>query len=552
MRKSILSVKALIIVLALVLIFVGCVKEGGNDVGNTQDSADTSGKEIQNMNLTGLPIVNDKVTLTVGGPKSNDIAEFETMWFWQMVEENTNIHIEWELSPEQGWKEKISLIFFSNDLPDIMMGGALFKGMADKITEYGTQGLIIPLEGLISEYAPRIKEIFELRPDYVKSITAPDGHIYTIPNIMEDKNISGQVMMINKYWLSKVGLDIPKTTDEFYNVLKAFKGKDLNGNNKDDEIPFTFTYSQGDFRILLGSWGILENGNHIIVKDGKVIFSAIQDEYKEAVKYFHRLFAEGLVDEESLTQSRQIANAKIIRYERSEQIVGVFQGWSLMTHFGNVDLSDFDYVMPLTGPKGDQAAFLLDPKNSGLIRKGTFCITKANKHPEISIRLADYLHDEWVSWQCYYGMENKQWKKEDGKLLMLPLPQGIKEQQWFQTDNPRNWSFTILMDFFTRENVEVTALKREKDALDDLYGKYRSTKLELYPDVMFDSDEISVTSSIGVDINSYVDQTVARWLLNGGIDEEWEAYKKQLIEKLDLEKLIETYQKAYDRYHKSH
>ncbi len=548
MKKGVLLVKAFIIILVLMLAFTGCVVSEGE--GGTKNTAGTSGKVIENLNLTGLPIVNEKVTLTVGGPKSNDMADFETMWFWQRAEEKTNVHIDWQMSPEEGWKEKISLIFFANDLPDIMMGGALFNTMADKITEYGTQELIVPLDNLIKEYAPRINEIFEQRPDYVKSITVPDGHVYTIPNIMEDKNISGQVMMINKYWLGKVGLDIPKTTDEFYNVLKAFKGKDLNENNKDDEIPFTFCYNQGDFRTLLGSWGIMENGNHIIVKDGEVIFSAIQEEYKEAIKYFHKLFAEGLADEESLTQARKIANAKIRRPARNEQIVGVFQGWSLKTHFGNIDLSDFDYVMPLTGPKGDQAAFLLNPQTSGMIRKGGFCITKANKNPEISIRWADYLHDEWVSWESYYGQENKHWKKEDGKLVMLDLPEGVKEAQWYSTDNPRNFSFTILMDFYNRQNVQAGDLKLEKDHLDAVYGEYRSKTFTTYPDALFDSDEINVAATIGVDINNYVNQTVANWLLNGGVDEGWDEYVKRLVEKMELETLMESYRQAYARYNK--
>ena len=44
---------------------------------------------------------------------------------------------------------------------------------------------------------------------------------------------------INKEWLDKLGLAVPTTTDELYNVLKAFKTQDPNGNGKADEIPLT-------------------------------------------------------------------------------------------------------------------------------------------------------------------------------------------------------------------------------------------------------------------------------------------------------------------------
>ena len=41
---------------------------------------------------------------------------------------------------------------------------------------------------------------------------------------------------IRQDWLDKLGLSMPTTVDEWYNVLKAFRA-DPNGNGKADEIP---------------------------------------------------------------------------------------------------------------------------------------------------------------------------------------------------------------------------------------------------------------------------------------------------------------------------
>ena len=38
---------------------------------------------------------------------------------------------------------------------------------------------------------------------------------------------------------------MPTTTDEFYQVLKAFKEQDPNGNGKADEIPMTTSLDVG-------------------------------------------------------------------------------------------------------------------------------------------------------------------------------------------------------------------------------------------------------------------------------------------------------------------
>ena len=58
---------------------------------------------------------------------------------------------------------------------------------------------------------------------------------------------------INKDWLDKLGLDIPVTTDDFYNVLKAFRDASENGTLPADIIPWYFRYNQtvgGQYDIL--------------------------------------------------------------------------------------------------------------------------------------------------------------------------------------------------------------------------------------------------------------------------------------------------------------
>ena len=50
-------------------------------------------------------------------------------------------------------------------------------------------------------------------------------------------------MLIYKPWLDQLGLEMPTTTDEFHEVLRAFKAAgDLNGNGIDDEIPYALCF----------------------------------------------------------------------------------------------------------------------------------------------------------------------------------------------------------------------------------------------------------------------------------------------------------------------
>ena len=102
----------------------------------------------------------------------------------------------------------------------------------------GMEGGLIPLEDLIDKYAPNLKKFFEENPRYKKDAIAADGHIYIIPNYNDYFNLkTTQGYYIRKDWLKKLNLKEPKTVDELYKTLVAFRDKDPNGNGKKDEVP---------------------------------------------------------------------------------------------------------------------------------------------------------------------------------------------------------------------------------------------------------------------------------------------------------------------------
>ena len=104
---------------------------------------------------------------------------------------------------------------------------------------------------------------------------------------MEKKlfKLLADIPWINKKWLDELGLQVPKTTDELVTVLKAFKDKHPEG--KTDIIPMSFIINGGneDPGFLLGAFGLGDNGDHYLVNnDKKVVYSTVQDGYKEGIK----------------------------------------------------------------------------------------------------------------------------------------------------------------------------------------------------------------------------------------------------------------------------
>ena len=134
-------------------------------------------------------------------------------------------------------KEKLNLMLASNDYPDLILIDRS-SGMIDKFI---SAKALIPLEDLIEEYAPNIKEQYG---EYLNRSKSEDGHIYGLPNWYGIDEEPVLAFMIRKDYLSEVAPeevvngDRPITQSEFIEYLKAFKKKhpDIDGKTS---IPLT-------------------------------------------------------------------------------------------------------------------------------------------------------------------------------------------------------------------------------------------------------------------------------------------------------------------------
>lgn len=494
---------------------------------------------IGNMYTTGLPIVEKPVKLRVAvamHPMNGNIPEMEV--FKDLVT-RTNVILDGDFVPFENWNEKKNLILASGDLPDLFLGYAL--NFTD-IVKYGPMGYLVPLEDLIDQWAPNVQRILGMRPEY--KIIAPDGHIYTLPSANElvfRENPDNQ--FINKTWLNRLGLDIPKTTEEFYEVLKAFKEQDPNENGKKDEIPFSFIYGGGAIGIhsLFGSFGVLDTDDRIMLENDKVDFYAIQPGYKQAIKYFAKLYSEGLIDPEVFTQDRPQYNAK---GNAEEMLYGSYMGWNDEDHV-KPEWARNDYVVlpPLKGPEGHQMWYRQD---GAFINPGCFAITSKNKYPEVTMRWLDEIWNERTSLVIHRGpfgvtlQENS-----DGTIEFLPPPEGMSFfEHIFQITPSEAFPVVVLKE--TIDRIQLPAVQARKI---DNHSKYKPYFPEqVYPKIMMTEEQSERLSILSTDINGYVNRMVANWITGErNVESDWNDFVNQL-EKMGLKEYISIYQAAYDNY----
>ncbi len=217
---------------------------------------------------------------------------------WQEVQKRTGIKITFNVFDD--YDTKIQTVIASGaNLPDIFIVPPTWSGPIG-VYRLALEKVIIPLDDLIaSADAVHIRQLLAQRTDYKKLLTAPDGHIYTIP----DLPLTGiaQQFLIRDDWLKKLGLARPETADQWYAVLKAFKDRDPNGNGQADEVPWSFTAGNVG-NIFMTAFGMTPQ-DYVADAKGVVTAQFVSEAYKSYLAYLNKLYSENLMDREQRDES---------------------------------------------------------------------------------------------------------------------------------------------------------------------------------------------------------------------------------------------------------
>ena len=513
-------------------------------------SLSACGNKKSTTTADGKPIV------TVLVKKNANQEKMANMQWAKDLEADCDCKIEWQEVTREAWAQQKNATLASGDIADVNLNGY------GAVEAYQYPGMFEDLSKDLDKL-PNVKAFFKQKPDAKKLITDPDGHIYALPSSRgKSYSGSGQNMMINKAWLDKLGLQVPTTWDELENVLKAFKTQDPNGNGQADEIPMNIKKLEGSYftwyspMLLLNSTGIVTGFNKgasptgFYAKNGVVKSFLTSDEYKEVVKYYHKLISEGLIPADWATKDDDAYNANQISDGQIAK-TGVVFGWSPTDNFGK--LKDQYIAMPAPSAPGvspDETVW--DGSSSELAPAGlTISAHAANK--DAALKLANLLYSEKYSVQQFLGSFGQTLTKtgehkytvDSAKLDKLTkdnLYPGLSELLvgWIPNE------VIIKGDTHADELIEVNKVYEEQRSHFDPVKDYIPDYVNM--DNMDPSDSAKLSTS-NAEINNTVMQKTAAWMSKGGIDEEWDAYCKQL-DSIGLQDNIKIWQKWYDTYTK--
>ena len=389
--------------------------------------------------------------LTVGIPQVMSVTDFDDNALTRYFEEKIGAEIEFVYFNDSAsaMEQQFSLMCAAEDepLPDVLWG---FQAISkDTMNIYGEDEYLLDLTDLIDKYGKNYKAMLEKLPARTRErvekivVNPNDGAIYGLPIVTDYSMEDVQIMSyINQKWLDKLGLPMPTTADEFYNVLKAFKTQDPNGNGKADEIPIVGTQSGVASAATATEYVINAfveyNRSTIFNVDakGKVWSPVATDEWRQALIYMNKLVKEGLMSDLSFTIDSHNEYISTIVGNDDVPRVGVFVAHpAAFISSGTSALEEYTVLPALSDVTGSGRGGLTMTKEPA-IQLSTY-ITADCEDVELAMKFVDLMYDDYTAAVMRNGEEGVDWERGEGKnyLGTDSVVKVINENAYFEVNS---------------------------------------------------------------------------------------------------------------------
>ena len=549
---------ALLLALAMLLGMAACSGNtnptGGNKPNDTNKPTDGGQVEVPDfINMDSqMPIVKEGTDITleimvVNGPMYANMSSIRDVYFTEAYEKLTGVKIKWIEVASDAFEDQLALKLTTGDLPDIILKGGVSNSSQLK---YGDQGFFKNLmeNDMLKTYAPNYWALCQEYPEILSASMMPDGSVYSLGMV---RNSTGSTiaskLFFNKEWLTAVGKEVPTTSDEFYEVLKAFKNDDPNGNDLADEIGMYLKPDHLQY-VTFGMFGIGNRGsnNGFIDYDKEkdtVRYFAATDGFRSWVEWATKLYREGLLNKEYF----DFTESNLGNYVNNN-VCGAF-AYTNLCMLGQETQQKFTYLNgAMSGPNGDKDYYGVNSIGT----TGSYIITSSCEYPEVALRWADYFFCDEGSLFFYYGDEGVTYDK---------LPDGTYQ-----------FNDTVLADFYSGKNsydgcaVYVslygyghtpTMTKVPYNSADDNKGIALDAANALiadcaiaWPAFTFTKQEQRIIEDSKSDIDKYVAGMRDAWIMGTQElnDTTWQQFL-DTINRMGIQDVLEVYEAALQRAH---
>ena len=521
-----------------------------------------------------LPLVQpgEDNKVTIGITVSANVTDYEDNDFTRWLEEQTGVDVEFVpfAGSDSDNATQISLMIASGEkLPDILLKCGIGKATA---REYCQDGYIIDLGPYLSQYGyyteqalrlynPNEEDYNALTKELMANMLSPtDGSVvgyFTCYENPTDEILCHQ--WINQEWLDTLGLEAPRTMDELYDVLVAFRDQDPNGNGVKDEIPMVGRISNHNdvVQMIINAFTYCFDTYKFTVENGTVSTPYMTDEYRQALIFLKKLVDEGLLSPMTWTASAADLKA-LMNPDDGVYTVGI-TAIAGDTAFDQDGQTIFTYA-PLAPyaaatEKGGYGVM------SGANVSATTFITADCENPVLAFKLLDFLSSPEAYLRLRWGVKGVHWdyREDENNEGMLggtarlniydsSMLGGTNNYSWHENVGACSegyWQYT-LDDNATDFDRELYAKLRQQRANYDAAGM----PAEYVHTLARNNEENDAFQEHNSDLTEYV-RTSRSEFCNGlkdpSNDAEWQNYCDTLLGLGYQESWIDVAQSCYDR-----
>ncbi|GIP34671.1 extracellular solute-binding protein [Paenibacillus sp. J2TS4] len=468
--------------------------------------------------------------------RSPDALYDNNMLVWKELGEKFNVEFDFITGDNATMTEKFRFTMSSGDYPDII------AGQVEDINKFGQDGAFIKLNDLIEQKAPNIKKYLLDDKDAYMQTSDGEGDLYAVP--MQSAIRTSWGPMIRTDWLERVGLDMPETIEDWYNVLKAFKEQDANGNgDPNDEIPFS-TEAHGDYYMgFLDAWG-LDMDRRWTFENDRLIYTPTDPRFKQFLETMHQWYQEGLLDKELMSKQKVDLDADLLNNKvgATYHWIGHIAGFNSRPEVQEIDGFKYQVVPPPVLNKGDKP--LTHKQQQKVVMLG-WGISSQNEHVDLTMQIFDYIYSEEGQMLWNFGKEGDTYVlDEQGQPKytekITSSPDGIYKallrfggQAWvgFRQDPRYEKEMVNDPDVFEQMNSYI-----ENDYFRDPFPTLK------YPD-----NDFKRFTELKGQIDTYVEEMTAKFVIGREPLSKFDAFVQQ-VEKMGLKEMQEIQDRAYERY----
>ena len=541
--KKITSI--LITIMLVIGLMTGC---SGNDSNSSSGDSNSSGdnssdneSSLEGFHDAGYPIVDEPMTFTAFNVTANG-TDFADLKYFKVLADLTNVNIEFTNTPDSDAETKMNLELASGDLPDFFS----YSIGTSNMQKYGVEGgMFHDLTPYIDKYMPNLQVAMQDYPLAKVAITEMNSEVYSLPYIVDTATVAGDTLYLRTDMLDKVGLEVPKTIEDFYSMLTAFK----EANWADDFSPFLPTNKEAMEGVLFPSFGEATDPGFADKGDGKtVVYNYTSEQYKLYLEFVNKLYTEGLLEKDIYAMDTDAINAKV----KEGKGAVVTAGTQLTADY--FDSGKIDIVM--LSPMKSQYTETQKIRGLTSVQVGGATISKSCESPEVLARYFDIAYSkedvggvkglEGIS--IWLGIRGEDWDYtgDNNEYFKRIVPEGLKmsEEEYRYTNiapGAAGWGTVVIKGLpYGNPSQEMKGYQSVTNLYPYMVPRFPEAYLKFTP------EESEVLTNKLTEIKTYVDSMKASFITGIEPLSNWDTYV-DTVKQMGIDEVLKAYQAAYDR-----